>query len=183
MWNALFFAALLSADSIGVGLALGTKKTKMPMCAKLVVMVVSVGFAGFSCFAGIGSGIVFGEPLCRRLGGILLVVSGFALLLGALKNNKKDSDRDGSGGISIKEAVLMGVALSSDMLGAGTGFACGERTMWIFPLFAGFFQFCFLSLGEFAGGKINISAGIKEKVIPCFAPVIIIVLGIVKIFL
>lgn len=180
MWYALFFAALLSTDSLGVGLALGTKGTKIPLCAKLVAMAVSFGFAALSCFVGLGSGALLDEKFCRISGGILLAVSGIVLFLSALKGDKKDSDRDGSGEISVKEAVLMGVALSSDMLGAGTGFACGEKGVLLFPVFAGAFQFCFLTLGHIAGRKIKVPLWMQEKVIPYLAPVVIIILGVLK---
>lgn len=180
MWYALFFAALLSADSLGVGLALGTKKTKISPVSKLTLMAVSCGFAAISSIVGVGSGAFFGENFCKISGGILLVISGVVLLLGALKGEKKDSDRDGSGEISVKEAVMMGVALSSDMAGAGTGFACGQNGVWLFPVFAGLFQLCFLSAGHFAGGKIKVPRWMREKVIPYFPPIVIIILGVLK---
>ncbi len=180
MWYSLFFAALLSADSLGVGLALGTKKTKLSLFAKFTVMTVSCGTAALSCFIGMGSELVLGDKFCKIAGGILLAVSGFLLLQSAVKGNENNSDRDGSGEISVKEAVLMGIALSADMLGAGTGFACGENGVWLFPFFAGGFQFCFLALGHFAGRKIRVPLLIKEKIIPFLPPVVIIFIGVIK---
>ncbi len=181
MWYALFFAALLSADSLGVGISLGMSNVKTPLCAKIVATVVSVGFAAVSCFVGMAGGMVLNPVLCKTAGGFLLILSGVALLWNAEHDNKKDSDRDGSGEISVKEAVIMGFAVSADMLGAGTGFACGERIVWAFPLFAGTFQYIFLTLGDYAGRKINVPLWLKEKVIPYLPPIIITVLGVLKI--
>ena len=180
MWYALFFAALLSTDSLGVGISLGMNKIKIPVCAKIVATVVSLLFAGLSCCAGLTGGLFLGEKFCKIAGGVLLAISGFVLLQSEFKGNKKSSDRDGSGEISTKEAVLMGIAVSTDMLGAGTGFACGEKAIWLFPVFAGMFQFCFLSLGDLAGRKIKVPLWAREKIIPYLPPVVIIILGVVK---
>ena len=181
MWYAMFFAALLSADSLGVGLTLGTNKTKIPPYAKLAVTAVSFVFASLSCFAGMGGKLIMKPHLCDAVSGVLLTISGLFLLLGALKGTANNSDRDGSGEISVKEALFMGVALSSDMLSAGTGFACGENATLLFPVFAGTFQFLFLSFGELAGKKMKVPLWLKEKIIPFLPPVAIIIPGVIKI--
>jgi len=176
----ILFSALLSLDSLSVGISLGINKIKMSHFARFIVALISSAVAGISCFAGVSGGMVLGERFCKTAGGALLLVSGIVLFVNAVRENKRDCDSDGSGEISLKEAVFMGITLSLDMLGAGTGFACGGGDILLFPIFAGVFQFCFLLLGDLAGRKISVPMWLEKKIISYLPPVVIIILGVVK---
>lgn len=55
------------------------------------------------------------------------------------------SDLDGSQSIDMKEAVFLGLALSSDAIGSGIGFSMLGANSLLFPLIAACFQLGFLS--------------------------------------
>ena len=174
----MLFAALLSLDSLGVGLACGMRKTRIPVRAKLLVALVSGIFAGAGCLLGKGAESVLKGNVARVSGGILLILAGILLFVNAITEAVTDGDRDGSGEISRSEAILMGFALSADMLGAGAGFACGGNTTWLFPIYAAVFQYGFLSVGAFWGRKFALPGA--EKVLAFLPPFAIIVMGILK---
>ena len=54
------------------------------------------------------------------------------------------SDLDGSQSIDMKEAVFLGLALSSDAIGSGIGFSMLGANSLLFPLIAACFQLGFL---------------------------------------
>lgn len=174
----IFFAALLSVDSFGVGIALGANNTKMSFQSKLLVALISAFFALLSCLVGAATELVFGGKFTSVVGAILLIVSGAVLLTDTLKPSY--GDRDGSGEISRNEALLLGIALSADMLGAGTGFVCGAEKTSLFPLFAGVFQYGFISIGSLCGKKLKIFKHISSKTLGILPGLTVIFFGIIK---
>ncbi|HBL84003.1 MAG: hypothetical protein A2Y17_05805 [Clostridiales bacterium GWF2_38_85] len=93
-------------------------------------------------------------------------------------------DIDNSKFISIKEAILLGTALSIDSIGVGVGYSLSYHVNILQVLFVGFVQLVFLSAGNFFGLRINkksIHNNNKLKFISCVIILIIIVLRILNI--
>lgn len=76
-----------------------------------------------------------------------VILKSFGITIEILKNNVSEADIDRSGIIDIKEALLLGFALSVDSLGAGIGFALSGLTAFYIPFCVGLFQLAFLSCG------------------------------------
>ena len=185
MLYSLLFAALLSVDAIGVGLVCGFCGTKINMASRLAMAAVSAGFAAVSFFIGKTAESVLTPFVAELLGGTLLILAGVLLFVNTYYSGTGEADKDKSGDISAREAVILGFTLSVDMLGAGTGFACGEDISLLFPIFAGVFQYISLSLGIALGelkNKVQLPYLLTEKILPFAPSLIIIFLGFLKIF-
>lgn len=79
-----------------------------------------------------------------------LFIKSLGLTIEVLKNPQA-GDIDHSGTIDLKEAFLLGLALSLDSLGTGIGSALSGLTGWYIPVAIGFFQLIFLNTGLFFG--------------------------------
>jgi putative sporulation protein YtaF len=88
------------------------------------------------------------QTLCK------IIIKSFGITIEILKNNPAAGDADHSGIIDIKEALILGFALSVDSLGAGIGSALSGLCAWCIPPVIGLCQLAFLSTGLFAGGLL-----------------------------
>ncbi|MDP4118437.1 MAG: manganese efflux pump [Bacillota bacterium] len=186
MHSFILLAAVLSIDALGVGIAYSLKATKIPLISKLIIAAVSVFYGFVAVFAGDVIEGTIPDEFCRPLGGVILIITGFVVLRKTMcESSNQDSDVDNSGKIEPIEALLLGFALSVDMLGAGTGYSMGAGVPFYFPFVAGAFQFGFLYLGEWiglVGGKVMKVCRREEKLFAFLPPLIIIVLGIIRFF-
>ncbi|ERJ12675.1 sporulation membrane protein YtaF [Haloplasma contractile] len=86
----------------------------------------------------------------------------------------READLDHSGDIDFKEAILLGIALNIDALGAGIGAGVAGFSMILAPISA-LFLFVSLLLGLYIG-KNYISSSLKEKSY-LFTALILILIG------
>ena len=78
-----------------------------------------------------------------------------------------EADFDRSGEISMGEALILGIALAIDALGAGFGAAVAGYQLWLVPIFVGSFNLTLLSFGLCLGQKWEISSlGEKGTLLP-----------------
>lgn len=95
--------------------------------------------------------------------------------------NPEEGDIDHSGKIDIREALLLGLALSVDAIGVGIGSAlAGIGSLWI-PLSAGIFQLLFLYAGMRLGSKLGKSKKLNKKVLSIIPGILLITLAFIKI--
>lgn len=92
----------------------------------------------------------------------------------------RTGDIDHSGAIDVKEALLLGFALSVDTLGAGVGIALTGRTSLLFPVLVGLMQSLMLYAGGFCGSKLH--NRISDKWIALLSGLMLIAVGILKFF-
>jgi putative sporulation protein YtaF len=90
------------------------------------------------------------------------------------------ADLDGSGTISIKEAMLIGIALSMDAFGAGLSASFLGYSPTILALLVSVMNIVFISFGLKAGYKFSKTKAMKKATI--IPGTILICLGIAKIF-
>jgi putative sporulation protein YtaF len=83
-----------------------------------------------------------------------IIIKSFGITIEILKNNPAAGDIDNSGIIDIKEALILGFALSVDSLGAGIGSALSGLCSLYIPPVVGLCQLAFLSAGLFAGAVL-----------------------------
>lgn len=94
--------------------------------------------------------------------------------------NPDAGDVDRSGIIDIKEAVLIGSALSIDAIGVGVSSALAGLSNWYIPLVVGVTQLIFLSSGLFAGKNLKSFKQIDERYTSIIPGTILIVLSFLR---
>jgi len=200
----------VSLDALGVGLAYGMKKIKIPMKYKWVMAAFSCLYTGIA--VSIGNVIVKFLPpvITNMIGSLILAGMGIWLLLqGILKKtedeteqvpecktvfewmirslgitiqitrNPMSGDVDRSGCIDLKESLLIGAALSLDILGVGLGCAMIGLNIWLIPFTVAAAQLLFLSGGLYLG---KVLAKRRMRWLD-FAPgVILIAIAVLRLF-
>ncbi|WP_418792095.1 sporulation membrane protein YtaF [Phosphitispora sp. TUW77] len=92
------------------------------------------------------------------------------------------ADFDKSGFISISEALLLGLALAMDAIGAGFGAAMTGFTPLLTPLIVGIVKFLMVSLGVFLGRRYPIGwLGNRGAVLPGWVLILLGVARVIKI--
>ena len=94
--------------------------------------------------------------------------------------NPDAGDVDRSGIIDIKEAVLVGSALSIDAIGVGVGSALAGLSSWYIPLAVGLTQLIFLSGGLLAGKHLEIFRRLDERYTSIIPGAFLIVLSFLR---
>ncbi|MBU7006760.1 sporulation membrane protein YtaF [Phosphitispora fastidiosa] len=89
------------------------------------------------------------------------------------------ADFDKSGFISVKEALLLGLALAMDAIGAGFGAAMTGFTPVLTPLIVGIVKFLMVSLGVILGRRYAVNwLGNRAAVLPGW---VLIMLGVARV--
>jgi putative sporulation protein YtaF len=95
--------------------------------------------------------------------------------------NPDSGDIDRSGIIDIREALLLGFALSVDAIGVGIGSALAGIHSMMIPFAAGLFQLLLLSAGTRLGGKLEKTAGLNKKVLAVVPGILLITMALIRI--
>lgn len=95
--------------------------------------------------------------------------------------NPAEGDIDRSGVIDKREALLLGLALSVDAIGAGIGSAlAGLGSLWI-SVATGIFQMLLLSAGGHFGKKLGNSAKLNKRLLSFVPGVLLIAMAFIRI--
>lgn len=129
----ILLAFAVSLDGLGVGLACGMGRMKLPWSSLLLMGVASGGAILVSMVLGRWVGSFMHFNLATWIGGLMLMGLGAWMLWQARAEQRKGllglvddpfkADVDQSGTISAREAMLLGLALAMDAFGAGFGAA------------------------------------------------------------
>lgn len=196
LWKWLLIVFAVSLDGFGVGFTYGLKKIKITLTT-LVIVILCSGIV-------VGSAMVFGKIIIRiispeyasYLGGIILICLGAYLFGSHVRTNQKEQkkqngysailkdplivDKDESGSISAKEALILGFALALDAFGAGIGASMIGYPMLsttvIIALSSGVFVFLGVKLGDFIANFLWFGRMIY------FPPLLLIAIGIASFF-
>lgn len=193
--NVLILAVSSSIDSFGIGITYGIKNTKILLTGKIVLFLISLIITFFSVTLGNTFKKFLSENICTLLGSLILIFIGIFIMYNALKKEKAPSknnnnffknpmvsDFDKSNTIDFKESIFLGVALSLDSFCIGIGGSIINISLIFFPIFVSFFQFFFLSIGSILGNKINRLCSLPENVWSVISALLLILIGIVKLF-
>lgn len=191
LWTLLLFACALSLDAFSAGFAYGLTGIKIPFSSQLGFLITSTATVGIGILAGRLLSWYIPADWAGKLGGIILFGIGIWWLLRGKQvdsEQKEDgvktlvrfqlaslaviiqvleepasADLDASGVISIREAVVLGVALSMDALGASfaASLAGADGVMMIFLI--GLFQQLFLLLGICLGGRSSCMSWLRRS--------------------
>jgi putative sporulation protein YtaF len=203
----VFLGIAANLDNLGIGLSYGLRKIKIPFASNLVIAVLSGLAALITGFAGRLLSHVLPEYLCNTIGGsivgavgVWVVASGFFVKRNLKSNstsakainNKQGrtldiirqpekADIDYSGHISIKESILLGIALAVNCLATGLG--AGMTGVSVIGMTASIMLFSLITI--FLGttiGKRCFSGVLGDKA-TVLAGVLLIVIGIYEIFI
>lgn len=179
IYNYIMLALCVSIDSLGTGITYGLKNTKISNLARLILFIFSFTITSVSLLVGNAISEFLSCFLCNLFGGLILCVMGLWIIF----KGPEHSDLDNSNNIDAKEALFLAIALSLDSIGVSIGGSIiGITSIW-FPILVSLFQLAFLSIGSFWGNKIKNTPNIPDNIWSLIASLILILIGISKIFL
>ena len=175
MLNSLFLALSVSIDSFGIGLTYGIKNTKIRFLSMCLLILMSLLGAYSSFFIGKTINTMFSNFITQIISSGILIVLGIIIIIDPIP-----FDFDKSHILDLKEAFILGIALSLDSVCIGIGSSIGGFCNFSFPIFVTIFQLIFISLGSFIGKKISSNFKIPENYIKIISGAILITFGILK---
>lgn len=174
----------VNLDNLGISLAYGMKKIKIPLISNGVIAFLSmiVAYIGVT----MGSALIhyISSYLANLLGSILLCAIGFWTLLSQRwqqKSKEHSFDYDGNFILSFKEALLLGFVLSANCF--ATGIAIGANnitTIWV-VISIGVFSFITVAAGSHFG--LLLSKSFIGRYSTSIAGWLLIFIGVFEIFI
>ncbi|WP_158212412.1 sporulation membrane protein YtaF [Natranaerobius trueperi] len=196
----LALALAVSLDGFAAGFAYGVKNIRIPMGSLILLSVTSGISIWFSMFFGRLVGNLFTPNVAENLGGVILICLGIWLIYQNIsiitKSNKMEfnksnktvfgdvlddpikADFDKSGSISLKEAIILGVALAMDAFSAGFAASLMGFHSLLTPIFVGLCKFLLVPLGTKAG--LNIKSVTNHPKIVFLPGAILLLLGLIN---
>lgn len=190
--NSFIFAVSSSIDSLGIGITYGIKNMKISFFSKFILFIISISITYLALFLGNLLSDMLSDFFTTIIGSGILIFMGFYIIYEALKikrnnfnifNNPISSDFNHSKTIEPKEALFLAIALSLDSFGIGIGGSIGSINLIFFPIFVSIFQLFFLCSGIWLGKNINNLYRLPENIWSIISGILLIGIGIVKIFL
>lgn len=179
--QAVALAAVISLDGFWVGITYGRRGIEVPVFSVLAISITSAAVIVLAGLVGRFAGVLLSPALARHLGGAILAGIGLWFALESLRRPQAaevgpatDSplltirlrglglvinvlrepliaDLDGSGAISLPEALLLGVVLAMDAFGVGVATSLAGGSPWLLPVAAGACKFAYFTTGVQAG--------------------------------
>lgn len=173
-------------DNLGVGLAYGMTKTKIPLFSNFIIAAVSMVVTFVSVIAGSTLTLYISVFTANLLGSLLLCLVGLWMLLPQDSNykspveNPKLIDTDGNKIVSFREAITLGFVLSANCLATGIGIgANGISVLWTVLSVGGF---SLLTIGSSSYFGILLSKTFIGKYPSKIAGGLLLFIGIFEVF-
>ncbi len=181
LFEIVILSIALSIDALGIGMSYQLRGVKINWVAKLIVGLMATGVSFGAIFLGKQVMGYFPSDVVKLLGTALLCLIGVVFIRKALYEKEKVlCDIDHSSTIELWEAVLLGVALSTDTLSTGIAVATIGVDYIALPFMVGMSQPLFLIVGEWIGKKtFSFSKG-KQKACGVFSGVLLIFIAILQ---
>lgn len=201
--NLIWIVIAVSLDGFGVGITYGMRRIKIPFSALLVIIICSGTIVITSMTIGHLLRMVISPAVTSMIGSFIFISLGLFVLYTALRANQlkkkqasnsqnsfdhfkkvfsepEQADKDQSGTISFKEALILGTALALDAFGAGLGASMlgysPILTSILIASMSGLFVFCGLRLGFIFAAHPKLS---RLTFLP---PIILISIGLYNLF-
>ena len=173
-------------DNLGVGLAYGVKKTKIPFVSNFIIALVSMIVTFVSVTTGSTITQYISITAANLLGSLLLCLVGIWMLIPFKKDeaspleNPELIDTDGNHIVSFREAIILGFILSANCLASGVGMGVnGVSVLWtVFSI--GFFSIVTIGASSYFGAFL--SKTILGKYPTKIAGGLLISIGIFEVF-
>lgn len=180
LFSAFFLAFSASIDSLGVGISYGIKKTKIKLFSILSLFISSIFINGTSIIIGHIITSFIPNNFVNILGSALLSCIGIFIIIINIVKGPICSDIDNSNEIDIKEAILLGIALSLDSISICFSASIIGVNMYIFPLLISLFQSIFLKFGIYIGKHISKISILPNNIWNIISGILLILIGIIK---
>lgn len=178
------FAANL--DNLGIGLAYGVKKTKIPFTSNLTIAFVSMIVTYLSVMVGSAMIDYITPHKANIVGSLLLCSIGIYTILSNKLSNPKSAknldeiDKDRNNIISIREAIVLGFILSLNCFAGGIAIgANGISAIWT-VISIGFFSILTFTIGGHFG--LLLSKTFIGKYSTAISGLMLIVIGVFEMF-
>lgn len=148
----------LNLDSLGAGLVYGMQQKYFPHTLRFLICALSILYSGIS--------LVLGQIMSRHLnctfgkylGIVILLLMGiYSLLRAIFSSDSPTYCSNKSTTVGLGEALLIGLALSLDAMGASISFSLIGCGIMLLPFAIGLCQLLFLDIGIACGQKISAS--------------------------
>lgn len=174
-------------DNLGIGLAYGVKKTKIPFSSNIMIAVIAMIVTYVS--VRIGSIMIdyITPQRANLIGSLLLCGIGIYTILSTRLSNLKSEknleeiDKDHNNIISMREALLLGFILSINCIAGGIGIgANGISAIWT-VLSIGFFSILTFFIGGHFG--LLLSKTFIGKYSTTISGMMLIFIGVFEMFI
>ena len=190
--NSFILAISSSIDSLGIGITYGIKNTKISFFSKVIIFIISITITYLALLLGNFFKNFLSEFFTVLIGSGILIFMGIYIIYQALKikkntsnifNDPISSDFDNSKTIDPKEALFLATALSLDSFCIGIGGSIGNINLFFFPILVSVLLLFFLCVGNILGRYFNTLYKLPENIWSIFSGILLIIIGIVKIFI
>lgn len=163
---AVLIAAVSNLDNLGVGFAFGMRDTRIATAPNLVIAVLTMAGTAGAMTSGRALSHLMSPSLATDAGALIIIAIGVATVVTSLRTMRRPAAaavarhslsgaRGKSNGVSWREAVPIGVALSLNNVGSGVGAGIAGVSPLATTLLAG--AFSLICLG--GGSRVGWSAG------------------------
>ncbi|MFJ8262561.1 manganese efflux pump MntP family protein [Rummeliibacillus sp. NPDC094406] len=174
-------------DNLGIGLAYGVKKTKVPLSSNFTIAVISMIVTYLSVM--IGSALIdyITPHKANFVGNLMLCAIGLYTIISykisctTSAENLEGIDKDRNNIITFREALVLGLILSINCLGSGIAIgANGISAIWT-VISIGFFSILTFAIGDHFG--LLLSKTFIGKYSTVISGLILIFIGVFEIFI
>jgi putative sporulation protein YtaF len=186
-------------DNLGIGVAYGVQSTRIPYLSNLIIAIIGAMITYLSVSLGGWIGTYISHHLANLGGGVLLILLGGWTIWSEIKklsspqqrhqshylrqilDNPEKADKDKNQVISLKESILLGLALSLNCFGVGFGGGVsGVSPLWS-GLLVGLISFFTIGIGVRIG--LEISHSWINKFACTLAGLLLIGIGLIEIII
>lgn len=179
----ILLALSASIDALALGITYGIKKTKMSKLGNLIIFITLFCLSGISVFIGNYISILFSPVVSALLGSSLLIFLGIYNILKVKNDNTVTNfDIDGSNYIDAKEAFILGLAVAVDAscVSLGSGMI-GIGSLFL-PFLMAIFHTFFVNCGNLVASSITKRFTLPPKLLSNISGVILVFIGLVRLF-
>lgn len=178
----ILLALSASIDALGLGITYGIKKTKMSKAGNAIIFLTLFVLTSISVFVGHYISILLSPRFSAILASTLLILLGIYNIYKSKNTITTNFDTDNSNYIDTKEAFILGLAVAVDASCVSLGSGMIGLGSFILPIFMAFFHTFFVNCGNLVSTTIVKKLKISNKSLSILAGVILIFIGILRLF-
>ena len=182
LFNCILLALSVSIDSLTIGISYGLKKININNTSNIILFTISFCLTCGSIFLGHYISALFSPILSTILGSSFLIILGIYNIYKSLNTSPTNYDIDHSNNIDAHESIFLSLALSIDSICVGIGSGIIGLNDIILPFLVATFQLAFLNCGNSISRKVVKFFNVSEQALSIFSSVILIVVGIFRIY-
>ncbi|MFD0696939.1 manganese efflux pump [Paenibacillus sp. GCM10027628] len=161
-WSIIGIGIASNLDNLGIGVAYGSRATRIPIGSNLMIAALSMICAYLSMTLGELVSSFIPPHIANDIGGVMIIaigVWGMKSEIGtkgsrSLLANPSEADVDRNNVISIRESFALGMALALNCIASGFGAGISGISPWAAALSVGFFSIVTIGLGVKVGARI-----------------------------